>query len=146
MLKPKTCVAVAEKACELYAGLGYPSIKDYKWILQLNQIKDCPVTLEDAKIAERIWGRNIAALKGKTTHRTADAVKVARELVEPGVPMVVLETALAVKFAETIEEATGKKPPVPAAFEGIEKLPQRVVEMPISVDQVKGFIAKNTGL
>lgn len=79
------------------------------------------------------------------TH-TADAVKVARELVEPGVPMVVLETALAVKFAETIEEATGQKPPVPKVFEGIEKLPQRVVEMPVSVDQVKAFIAENTGL
>jgi threonine synthase len=79
------------------------------------------------------------------TH-TADAVKVARELVEPGIPMVVLETALAVKFAETIEEATGQTPPVPAAFEGIEKLPQRVVEMPVSVDQVKAFIAVNTGL
>lgn len=79
------------------------------------------------------------------TH-TADAVKVARELVEPGVPMVVLETALAVKFAETIEEATGQTPPVPAVFEGIEKLPQRVVEMPVSVDQVKAFIAVNTGL
>jgi threonine synthase len=79
------------------------------------------------------------------TH-TADAVKVARELVEPGVPMVVLETALAVKFAETIEEATGQTPPVPKVFEGIEKLPQRVVEMPVSVDQVKAFIAENTGL
>ncbi|WP_334120430.1 threonine synthase [Limnobacter sp.] len=79
------------------------------------------------------------------TH-TADAVKVARELVEPGVPMVVLETALAVKFAETIEEATGQTPPVPKAFEGIEKLSQRVVEMPVSVDQVKAFIAENTGL
>ena len=79
------------------------------------------------------------------TH-TADAVKVARDLVEPGVPMVILETALAVKFAETIEEATGQNPPVPKQFEGIEKLPQRVVEMPISVDQVKAFIAVNTGL
>ena len=79
------------------------------------------------------------------TH-TADAVKVARDLVEPGVPMVILETALAVKFAETIEEATGQTPPVPKQFEGIEKLPQRVVEMPISVDQVKAFIAQNTGL
>ena len=79
------------------------------------------------------------------TH-TADAVKVARDLVEPGVPMVILETALAVKFAETIEEATGKTPPVPAQFQGIEKLPQRVVEMPISVEQVKTFIAENTGL
>lgn len=79
------------------------------------------------------------------TH-TADAVKVARELVEPGVPMVILETALAVKFAETIEEATGQTPPVPQQFQGIEKLPQRVTEMPISADQVKAFIAKNTGL
>lgn len=79
------------------------------------------------------------------TH-TADAVKVARDLVEPGVPMVILETALAVKFAETIEEATGQTPPVPEQFQGIEKLPQRVVEMPISVEQVKTFIAENTGL
>jgi threonine synthase len=79
------------------------------------------------------------------TH-TADAVKVARDLVEPGIPMVILETALAVKFAETIEEATGQTPPVPMQFQGIEKLPQRVVEMPISVDQVKAFIAENTGL
>lgn len=79
------------------------------------------------------------------TH-TADAVKVARELVEPGVPMVVLETALPVKFAETIQEATGQMPPVPPQFEGIENMPQRVVEMPISVDMVKAFIAQNTGL
>nr|WP_294885967.1 threonine synthase [uncultured Limnobacter sp.] len=79
------------------------------------------------------------------TH-TADAVKVARNLVEPGIPMVILETALAVKFAETIEEATGQKPPVPAQFQGLEQLPQRVVEMPISVEQVKEFIAENTGL
>ena len=79
------------------------------------------------------------------TH-TADAVKVARPYVEAGVPMVILETALAVKFAETIEEATGQTPPVPAAFEGIEKLPQRVVTMPISVEQVKAFVAEHTGL
>ncbi|MCQ8897152.1 threonine synthase [Limnobacter humi] len=79
------------------------------------------------------------------TH-TADAVKVAKPYVEVGVPMVVLETALAVKFAETIEEATGQVPPVPKAFEGIEKLPQRVVNMPISVDAVKQFIATHTHL
>ncbi|HEY1058927.1 MAG TPA: threonine synthase [Limnobacter sp.] len=79
------------------------------------------------------------------TH-TADAVKVAKPFVEAGVPMVVLETALAVKFAETIEEATGQVPPVPKAFEGIEQLPQRVVNMPISVDAVKQFIATHTQL
>lgn len=79
------------------------------------------------------------------TH-TADGVKVAREFIEPGVPMVVLETALAVKFAETIQEAVGVAPPVPEAFKGIEKLPQKVVTLPISVDQVKQLISEATGL
>ncbi|MDH4395138.1 MAG: threonine synthase [Limnobacter sp.] len=79
------------------------------------------------------------------TH-TADGVKVARQFIEPGVPMVVLETALAVKFAETIEEAVGISPPVPEAFIGIEALPQKVVNMPISVEQVKNLISNATGL
>ncbi|HEX4842030.1 MAG TPA: threonine synthase [Limnobacter sp.] len=79
------------------------------------------------------------------TH-TADAVKVARDHVEPGVPMVVLETALAVKFADTIVEATGQTPPIPQAFAGIESLPQRVVNMPIDVARVKSFIAEHTRL
>ena len=77
------------------------------------------------------------------TH-TADAVKVAKAHVEEGVPMVVLETALAVKFADTIKEATGQTPPVPAAFSAIEQLPQRVINMPISVAQIKQFIAEHT--
>lgn len=79
------------------------------------------------------------------TH-TADGVKVARDLVEPGVPMVVLETALAVKFGETIREATGQEAPVPPAYEGIEKLPQRVYDMAVSVEAIKGFISAETGL
>src|SRR2546427_8297593 len=41
------------------------------------------------------------------TH-TADGVKVAREQLQSGVPMIVLETALPIKFAATIEEALGR--------------------------------------
>ena len=59
----------AEAARSLYAKLSYPSWKDYKWVLQSNQIKDCPVTVQDAETAHKIWGKNIAALKGKTTRR-----------------------------------------------------------------------------
>ncbi|HET7793974.1 MAG TPA: threonine synthase, partial [Rhizobacter sp.] len=43
------------------------------------------------------------------TH-TADGLKVAREYLEPNVPMIVLETALPAKFAETIVEALGREP------------------------------------
>ena len=76
------------------------------------------------------------------TH-TADGVKVAREHMQAGVPMIVLETALPIKFAETIEEALGQLPPRPARFEGIEALPKRVMLMPADVAQIKSYIAKN---
>jgi threonine synthase len=54
---------------------------------------------------------------------TADGVKVAREHRQPGVPMIVLETALPVKFAATIVEALGREPERPARYQGIEADP-----------------------
>jgi threonine synthase len=79
------------------------------------------------------------------TH-TADGIKVAREHIEPGVPMIVLETALAAKFNETILEALGTDAARPAGFENIEALPQRFVVMKPDVAQMKAFIAEHTGL
>ena len=76
------------------------------------------------------------------TH-TADGLKVAREHVEPGVPMVVLETALPIKFAATIVEALGREPLRPAGFEGIESLPKRVTNIPADVAVVKALIAQH---
>ncbi len=74
------------------------------------------------------------------TH-TADGVKVAFEHLQAGVPMIVLETALPIKFAETIVEATGVLPERPPKFAGIEELPKRVVAMPAEVQAIKTFIA-----
>jgi threonine synthase len=79
------------------------------------------------------------------TH-TADGIKVAREHLQPGVPMIVLETALAAKFNETILEALGQDAERPAGFEDIESLPQRFVVMQPSVDAMKAYIAQHTGL
>ncbi len=75
------------------------------------------------------------------TH-TADGVKVARQQAQAGVPMIVLETALPIKFAATIREALGREPDRPAQFEGIENLPRRVRVMPADAAQVKAFIAQ----
>ena len=58
------------------------------------------------------------------TH-TADGLKVAREHAEPGVPMIVLETALPAKFAATIARRSAASPQRPAALRGLEALPQR---------------------
>ncbi len=76
------------------------------------------------------------------TH-TADGVKVATERRDPLVPMVVLETALPIKFAATIVEALGRQPERPAQFEGIELLPKRVQLMQADVEQVKSYIQKH---
>jgi len=76
------------------------------------------------------------------TH-TADGVKVAREHLQPGVPMIVLETALPIKFAATIVEALGREPERPAKFEGIEALPKRVVVIAADVQVVKDYIVRH---
>jgi len=76
------------------------------------------------------------------TH-TADGVKVAREYLQKDVPMLVLETALPIKFEETILEALGRPAECPPAFKDIKSLPQRVESIPADVDVVKQFIARH---
>ncbi len=71
---------------------------------------------------------------------TADGLKVAREQRVPGQTVVILETALPIKFAETMREALGRDPERPAHFDGIENLPKRVLVMPADTDQVKAFV------
>ena len=75
------------------------------------------------------------------TH-TADGVKVAREHLKPGEPMIVLETALPIKFAETIVEALGIEPDRPARFDDIEALPKRVRLMAADAGAVKRLIVE----
>ena len=75
------------------------------------------------------------------TH-TADGVKVALQHLQVGTPMLVLETALPIKFAVTIQEALGREPDRPAKFAGIESLPKRVQVMDADVASIKALIAQ----
>jgi DNA gyrase/topoisomerase IV subunit B len=77
----------AELTQTLYKTLSYPSMKDFKWVTSSNQIKECPINIQDIDVAMKMWGKNIAALKGKTTrsktHSVArDCVKVYKELLK----------------------------------------------------------------
>ena len=58
----------------------YPSVKNYKWVIHSNQIKNCLVTVEDVATASKIWGKNVDALKRKTTRHKPEVVK--RDLVK----------------------------------------------------------------
>jgi threonine synthase len=76
------------------------------------------------------------------TH-TADGLKVAREHAQAGVPMLVLETALPIKFADTIQEALGRRPELPAALADLESRPKRFTPIKADVGVVKAFIETN---
>jgi hypothetical protein len=52
----------------------------------MNAIKNCPVTTEDVNIAEKIFGKDMSSLKGKSTRRSPpvvreDAIKIPGKLV-----------------------------------------------------------------
>ncbi|HJD51110.1 MAG TPA: threonine synthase, partial [Candidatus Rothia avistercoris] len=75
---------------------------------------------------------------------TADGVKVARDWAEKvDTPIICLETALPVKFAETIKEATGSEPAIPKRFAGIMDADRHVIDLPNEVEAVKELIEKN---
>lgn len=71
---------------------------------------------------------------------TADGVKVAREYAEPGVPMLVLETAKPAKFPEIVLEATGQRIGMPEHLAGLLELPQHVTELANDAEALKAFI------
>ncbi|PXW98204.1 L-threonine synthase [Sphaerotilus hippei] len=81
------------------------------------------------------------------TH-TADGVKVARELREPGVPMIVLETALPAKFEATIAEALGADvhAPRPAALADLESRPKRFQVVPADTAVIQQYVRDHVPL
>jgi hypothetical protein len=83
----KLQIKCAELTRNMYKTLSYPSMKYFKWVILRNQIKDCPVAIQEINVAIKNWDKNIAALKGKTTrskmHPAArDYVKVPKELLK----------------------------------------------------------------
>ena len=76
---------------------------------------------------------------------TADGVKVAREVVDPDVPLVCVETALPAKFGATIREALGRDPERPAVYADLESRPQHSTLLPPDVGRVKDYIVAHAG-
>ncbi|MFB4349207.1 threonine synthase [Microbacterium sp. CR_7] len=74
---------------------------------------------------------------------TADGVKVAREYVESGVPMLVLETAKPQKFADTIREAIGIELDYSDELRAMLDAPQHVTEMADDEQALRAFIQEN---
>jgi threonine synthase len=76
---------------------------------------------------------------------TADGMQVALQNRVSAVPMICLETALPVKFADTIVAAIGIEPPRPPAFEGLEDQPQHVQTIDADAAALKELIDRHAG-
>jgi hypothetical protein len=70
----KRDVQRAKLARKLQHILGHPSTKQLVKIIEANQLPNCPIGREDVMAAEDIFGKSIAGLKGKTTHKKPDIV------------------------------------------------------------------------
>ena len=71
----------------MYAKIGYPEVKDARWIVQSQQIIDFPVTVQGIDISHEILYKNIVVLKGETTrkkpiHMVGDIVKIPKGVIE----------------------------------------------------------------
>ena len=71
---------------------------------------------------------------------TADGVSAAQQY-KLDTPVIVLETALPVKFSRTIYEAIEEYPRVPERFKGIMDAERHVTDLPNDAEAVKQFIA-----
>ncbi|MGJ6980611.1 threonine synthase [Aestuariimicrobium soli] len=98
--------------------------------------------------------RRVHAEAGVTIDpHTADGVKVALDQLDQldqadqpdDEPMIVLETALPVKFADTIREALGHEPEFPTRFAGLLEAPRHVDDLPLDVEALKHYIARHRG-
>ena len=65
----KQQIKAADRVAKLYGTVTYPSVSDYRWYIQSNQIKEFPVTVQDIDATITIWGKDIFYLKRKTTSK-----------------------------------------------------------------------------
>jgi threonine synthase len=89
----------------------------------------------------RIWEQYAVMID---TH-TADGIKVGMEHSTPGIPLICLETALPIKFEDTIREALQREPERPSGMDGIGDLPQHFSVMAVDDQAVKNYIAAHAG-
>eukprot|EP00957_Ditylum_brightwellii_P191077 14548941-Ditylum_brightwellii.AAC.1 len=59
-------------ARKIYGMVGQPSPTNFKHMVQMKLLPGCPVTIDGVKNADFLFGPDVGALKGKTTHKSPD--------------------------------------------------------------------------
>ena len=64
----------AKKAREFYTMCMKPTVRNLKHLVNGNFVKNCPVTINDINVAEKIFGPDIGTLKGKSVRQRPPVV------------------------------------------------------------------------
>ena len=71
----KKQVQRANEARGIMLMTGVPTERAFESMVRLNQLQDCPITIDDVKNAHLIWGDDLANKRGKTVRRKPDRVE-----------------------------------------------------------------------
>jgi hypothetical protein len=76
----------AKEARKLYHIVGTPAMNNFKPLLQMNAIQNCPVIVEDVNISEKRFGPDMSSLEGKSTRRKpkpvrSDLIEIPKEMI-----------------------------------------------------------------
>jgi len=66
----------AEEARRLYVMMGRPSVHDFANMIKKGKILNNPVSMDDYKIAETIYGKDLGVIKGKTVRTKPNPVMI----------------------------------------------------------------------
>ncbi len=69
-------ISKARLARSVQQRIGRPSTKDYIRFVRNNLLPNCPITVQDIKNADMIWGPDLGNLKGKTVRHRSPIVTV----------------------------------------------------------------------
>ena len=77
----------AVKPRSLYHELGAPPLDNFKGFVKMGRVQNCPIRIEDIKIAQNIFGPDMATLKGKSTRKKPkpvleDWIELPKEILE----------------------------------------------------------------
>jgi hypothetical protein len=139
----------AKVARRLYHIVGTPTVENFKKLLKMNSIHNCPVTTVDVDIAEKIFGPSLSSLKGKSTRSKPKPVK--QDLIE--IPKEILESHKELElcmdtifinkqgFLTTIDRSIKYRSVVPIEDKKIEEY-HRAIDVVLRKYNHAGFVIK----
>ena len=72
---------VCKSVREMYHHAGCPSIQQFKRMVMNNIYRNCPITIKDISLAEELYGKDVAGIKGRNVRKQPKEVKDERMIV-----------------------------------------------------------------